>query len=207
MNFGEACQLSRSALRDTTGDSYKLDDVKNAVRLVIGELILVGRLNLASTTVTLTASSETVTLPTVTGFRPERVVRAEIGYRLIKLSTYSEVARLLAGGLSPGTVERVAIVPPLTAYMFPPPTSGDTLKLWYVPAPPALTNDSDELGIPDEYARPIIWQGVPMFLRQAGQEPNPADPAWGGFYRLIYRICGEAAIRVDTPGRDPMKFL
>lgn len=216
--------LSKTRLNVTTGTQADRTKVKDWLNQVYAEVCIEVEANQVFATMTLTANTSTYTLD-ANLTRIKAMYVTPVGGTASRPLEPISIEQLLVlnagtGGSQPNTggPNRFALFGISSVQFYPTPASADTVTVYYVKEPTALTNDSDTTILPEPYATRCLVAGACI---QAGQFVS--DPATAGYqqefemwksrlrghlrrkqgaYTTHFRIVGDALTRPHDPSVD-----
>lgn len=208
ITLDQAVEFARVAIRDTADDSIQKEGLREMVRTVVSDFL--NRTNINSTVAdfTPTIGDPMLNLSTLAGFRAERFLRAQIGFKppLLKRD-YATVSCELEASEANATPLKIAFDAVTTAFVSPRPDATTTIKIKYRLAATALENDSDLIQIPVEYLKPALIWGIPAFYRSAGQEGDEGNAAWLRYLDVVRIATGYGESNIGNLQQNVNNFL
>ncbi len=183
----QASIISRLNL-DATAD---LAATKDCINQAYSEVCIETEAIQTSNTITLTPGTASYTLSSFLTNAIVRIKAMSITYGGVTYPPLTMIdldpllrRRVGAGGtaVATGTATHYAVDGMTTLELYPTPLSADTLTVWYVAQPTALSGDSDVPAIPEPYAtRCLIAGGAWQMSDTTG---DPGGPSYGQDFEL-----------------------
>ena len=161
--------------------------MKDWVNQVYADACLATELNVTSSTMTLTAGSYSYTLPSAV-MRIKEMVLTPVGSTVsgpIRQTTLDDILnRRRASSAATGTggyVTHYALLGISDFEVWPTPGSADTITIYYVAAPTALSANADVPILPEPFASKVLEFGA--LAEAADFKGDPAGPQWAAEYQ------------------------
>ena len=164
-----------------------LSKVKDWINQAYADVCLTTELNITSSTMTVTAGSYSYTLPSAV-LRIKEMVITPVGSTVsapLRQTTLDDILRRrrAAGGMQNfgGYVTHYALLGINDFEIWPTPQAADSITIYYVAAPTALSADSDTTILPEPFASKILEFGA--LAEAADFKGDPAGPQWAAEYQ------------------------
>lgn len=217
-------QFARNAAG--AAEVYSAAQVDRAIQMVGNHFLRHTQILKTLSTVALAADSAEVSLAGLTGFRPDRLLRAYLVGEAepLEIVDYEEVHRAAAESSATGTPLRLAFADWSTGRVSPTPDAIYSLQLlWLTPfttwTPGTESPDDVTLNLPDEILAEILPYGPPAVLQHNEEEQRYASASWRKYLEIADSMIGLGTIMGQTgqrtspwgaaqrAGRDPGGFV
>lgn len=164
-----------------------LTRVKDWINQVYADACLTTEVNVTSSTMTVTTGSYSYTLPSQV-MRIKEMVITPVGSSVsapLRQTTLDEILRRrrASGGTQSygGYVTHYALLGVNDFEVWPTPQNADTITIYYVAAPTALSGDADTPILPEPFASKVLEFGA--LAEAADFKGDPAGPQWASEYQ------------------------
>lgn len=208
ITLSQAMVVARAAIHEEGVSDGHLDDaLREVIRVVVSDYLNRTRINSTEQTVSAIVGNPLLDMSGVAGFRAERFIHAQIDFNQpLKPVSYEEISRNLDSSSANGEPDSIAFNAATTAYLSPRPEATSTIKVKYALAGPELAADTDFIPVPGEYIKPVLWFGVPAFLRNAHQKGDMGNASWQKYITAVRSTMGFGESNIGTYKPDLTDF-